>query len=116
MLWDQQPPSPFQDEYPDVFRFTASVFPSEDDDVITSPYNAMLSLSKLVEFADCVLPIENQALAEIVARGGGGGGGSGTVPAAGMVPEAGRGEEAVSSWSMWGRSGDTLGINLDPGG
>jgi tubulin epsilon len=56
------------DEYPDVFRFTASVFPSEDDDVITSPYNAMLSLSKLVEFADCVLPIENQALAEIVSR------------------------------------------------
>ena len=40
-------PSPHgQDEYPDVFRFTASVFPSEDDDVITSPYNAMLSLSK----------------------------------------------------------------------
>lgn len=57
-----------QDEFPDVFRFTASVFPSEDDDVITSPYNAMLSLAKLVEHADCVLPIENQALIEIVNR------------------------------------------------
>ncbi|MEW5303364.1 MAG: hypothetical protein WDW38_001690 [Sanguina aurantia] len=56
------------DEFPDVFRFTASVFPSEDDDVITSPYNAMLSLAKLVEHADCVLPIENQALIEIVNR------------------------------------------------
>jgi len=57
-----------QDEYPDVFRFTASVFPSEDDDVITSPYNAMLSAAKLVEHADCVLPIENQALIDICSR------------------------------------------------
>lgn len=57
-----------QDEHPDVFRFTASVFPSEDDDVITSPYNAMLSAAKLVEHADCVLPIENQALIDICNR------------------------------------------------
>lgn len=28
-----------QDHYPDVYRFTAAVFPSGDDDVITSPYN-----------------------------------------------------------------------------
>jgi tubulin epsilon len=79
-----------------VFRFTASVFPSEDDDVVTSPYNAMLSLSKLVEFADCVLPIENQALAEIVGRvdgrTGAAAGGGGAVPAAGVLPEPGRGE------------------------
>ncbi|KAF5842818.1 Tubulin/FtsZ family, GTPase domain-containing protein [Dunaliella salina] len=46
------------DEYPDVFRFTASVFPSEDDDVITSPYNAMLSAAKLVEHADCSKPFD----------------------------------------------------------
>ncbi|GAX75354.1 hypothetical protein CEUSTIGMA_g2798.t1 [Chlamydomonas eustigma] len=80
------------DQYPDVFRFTASVFPSEDDDVVTSPYNALLSLSKLVEFADCVLPIENQALAEIVGRVDSGARGStaNTVPAAfGMVQEPG---------------------------
>lgn len=56
------------DEYPDVFRFTCSVFPSEDDDVVTSPYNAMLALTKLVEHADCVLPIENQALMDICDR------------------------------------------------
>jgi tubulin epsilon len=70
------------------------VFPSEDDDVVTSPYNALLSLSKLVEFADCVLPIENQALAEIVGKvdGGGGRGNSAStaIPAAsGMVQEPG---------------------------
>ena len=29
------------DHYPDVYRFTCSVFPSEDDDVVTSPYNAV---------------------------------------------------------------------------
>ena len=90
------PTIPPQDQYPDVFRFTASVFPSEDDDVVTSPYNAMLSLSKLVEFADCVLPIENQALAEIVGRvdgrTGAAAGGGGAVPAAGVLPEPGRGE------------------------
>ncbi len=51
-----------------VFRFTASVFPSEDDDVVTSPYNALLSLARLVEHADCVLPLENQALMDIVER------------------------------------------------
>ena len=30
------------DEYPDVYRFTTAVFPSADDDVITSPYNRYL--------------------------------------------------------------------------
>ena len=31
------------DEFPDVYRFAVSVFLSEDDDVVTSPYNAMLA-------------------------------------------------------------------------
>ncbi|EKX44435.1 hypothetical protein GUITHDRAFT_139686 [Guillardia theta CCMP2712] len=48
------------DYYPEVYRFTASVFPSEDDDVVTSPYNSALALKKLSDHADCVLPIENQ--------------------------------------------------------
>mmetsp|Transcript_11073 Transcript_11073/g.19222 ORF Transcript_11073/g.19222 Transcript_11073/m.19222 type:complete len:473 (-) Transcript_11073:121-1539(-) len=56
------------DEYPNVFRFTASVFPSEEDDVVTSPYNSLLAASKLVEHADCVLPVENQALIDICNR------------------------------------------------
>ena len=54
---------------PKVCRFCVSVFPSEDDDVITSPYNGMLALSQLSEHADCVLPIENQALLQLIGGG-----------------------------------------------
>ena len=57
-----------RDEYPGVYRFVTAVFPSADDDVVTSPYNAMLALRELNEHADCVLPIENQQLAEICLR------------------------------------------------
>jgi tubulin epsilon len=78
------------DEYPEVFRFVAAVFPSEDDDVITSPYNrwaglvvyhtllacisfgcpkmnkcSTMCLSRLREHASCVLPVSNDALANI---------------------------------------------------
>ena len=82
------------DEYPGTFRFTTSVFPSEDDDVVTSPYNALLSLSKLVEFADCVLPIENQSLMEVAMRveGGRGGAGGASVPTPGVMQEPGKGK------------------------
>ena len=76
-----------RDEMPKICRFCVSVFPSEDDDVITSPYvcvkwtinlrlhkyisnalryNGMLALSQLSEHADCVLPIENQALLQLI--------------------------------------------------
>jgi len=54
-----------KDEYPDVYRFTTAVFPSEDDDVIVSPYNSMLSMNQLIAHADCVLPVENQALLDM---------------------------------------------------
>ena len=50
------------DEYPDIYKFTASVFPSKDDDVITSPYNSMFATNKLIEFADCVFPVDNDSL------------------------------------------------------
>lgn len=33
--------------------------------MVTSPYNALMSLSQLIEHADCVLPAENQALLDI---------------------------------------------------
>lgn len=56
------------DNFPDVYRFSTVVFPSADDDVITSPYNSILALSKLNEFADCILPAENQALISIIER------------------------------------------------
>lgn len=49
-------------------RFSMPVFPSKDDDVVTSPYNALLSLHSLSQHADCVLPIENQALLDICNR------------------------------------------------
>ena len=29
------------DEFPDVYRFVTAVFPSPDDDVVTSPYNSV---------------------------------------------------------------------------
>ena len=54
------------DEFPDVYRFAVSVFPSEDDDVVTSPYNATLACAALAEHADCAMPVENQALMDIV--------------------------------------------------
>ncbi|XP_065886602.1 tubulin epsilon chain-like [Dysidea avara] len=54
-----------QDEYPDVYRFTTAVYPSGEDDVITSPYNSVLAMKELTDKADCVLPVENQALLDI---------------------------------------------------
>lgn len=48
--------------YPEVYRFSACVFPSEDNDVVTSPYNSTLATNQLLEHADCVLPIDNAAL------------------------------------------------------
>jgi tubulin epsilon len=56
-----------EDEFPEVFRFTASVFPSQsNDDVVTSPYNSLFSLYEIMKHADCSLPIDNQALLNIV--------------------------------------------------
>lgn len=57
-----------EDQYPDVYRFTTAIFPSEDDDVVTSPYNSVLALRQLTEHADCVLPVENEALMEICSK------------------------------------------------
>ena len=41
-------------------RIVTSVYPSDEDDVITSPYNSVLAMRELTEHADCVLPVENQ--------------------------------------------------------
>lgn len=51
-----------RDELPEVWRFALAVVPSPNDDVVTSPYNAMLSLSKLALSNDCILPVDNQSL------------------------------------------------------
>lgn len=55
--------SMLEDLFPEVYRFTVSVFPSEEnDDVITSPYNSILATRELIEHAHCVLPIDNHSL------------------------------------------------------
>ncbi|KAG5443370.1 Tubulin epsilon chain [Clonorchis sinensis] len=56
------------DEYPNVYRIVTAVFPSMDDDVITSPYNTVLGLNQLTELADCVLPVDNLALTGMIGR------------------------------------------------
>lgn len=53
------------DQYPEVFRFTASVFPSKEDHVVTAPYNSLFALYELQKHADCVFPIDNEALLKI---------------------------------------------------
>ena len=57
-----------KDDYQEVFRFVTAVYPSTNDDVITSPYNSVLAMHRLTECADCVLPIENQALLNILQK------------------------------------------------
>ncbi|TNN08064.1 Tubulin epsilon chain [Schistosoma japonicum] len=54
------------DDYPNVYKMDVAVFPSVDDDVVTSPYNTVLALNQITEFADCVLPIDNIALCNII--------------------------------------------------
>ena len=55
------------DEYPAAFRFAVSIFPSADDDVVTSPYNSILAADALAEHADVVLPMDNGALGDVCA-------------------------------------------------
>ncbi|KAG5479825.1 hypothetical protein LSCM4_05833 [Leishmania orientalis] len=56
------------DEFPHVFRICPVVMPSEVDDVVTAPYNSCFSLKELIEHADCVLPLDNDALARMADR------------------------------------------------
>ena len=55
------------DLYPEIYRFSACVFPSEDNDVVTSPYNSVLATKELIEHADCVFPIDNRDLQSFAA-------------------------------------------------
>ncbi|RDD38371.1 Tubulin epsilon chain [Trichoplax sp. H2] len=57
-----------QDDYPNVYRFVTAVYPSIEDDVITSPYNSILAMKELTDNADCVMPIDNQSLIDICNR------------------------------------------------
>lgn len=49
-----------EEEFPEVCRIVTSVYPTAEDDVITSPYNSVLAMRELTEHANCVLPVENQ--------------------------------------------------------
>lgn len=50
------------DEYSKVTRFSTCVYPSEENDVITSPYNTIFATKELIQCADCVFPINNSSL------------------------------------------------------
>lgn len=70
-----------EDEFPHVFRICPVVMPSVVDDVVTAPYNSCFSLKELIEHADCVLPLDNDALARMADRAlGARGGVVGSVP------------------------------------
>ncbi|KAJ3270606.1 Tubulin epsilon chain [Terramyces sp. JEL0728] len=54
-----------KDNYSEVYKFAAGIVPSANDDVVTSPYNSILTLSKLVQNVDCILPLDNESLFNI---------------------------------------------------
>merc|ERR1712066_1173704 len=58
--------SKVREEYPDRVMSTYSVFPSPKvSDVVVEPYNSMLSIHQLIENADEVSVIDNEALYDI---------------------------------------------------
>lgn len=87
-----------RDEFPDLYRFSTAVFPSSElDDVHVSPYNSILALNELAEHADCVLPVDNQALTQIVDRVDSVRGGAGGAESAGADPGAAAASTATAS-------------------
>ncbi|XP_066996281.2 tubulin epsilon chain isoform X2 [Anabrus simplex] len=44
------------------------VYPGGIEDVITAPYNVILSMKELTDHASCVLPVDNKALLDICSR------------------------------------------------
>ena len=55
-----------EDNFPEVFRFSTVVYP--EDDVVTGPYNSLLAQYQLSEHSDCILPIHNKALFDILSQ------------------------------------------------
>ena len=53
------------DEFPGITQIVTAVVPAGADDVVTSPYNALLSLAAFREAADIVIPVDNLALARL---------------------------------------------------
>lgn len=62
--------SKIREEFPDRMMCTYSVFPSPKvSNTVVEPYNCTLSVHQLVENADCVFTIDNEALYNICTRG-----------------------------------------------
>jgi len=76
-----------EDEFGEPWRFSVPIFPSAGDDVVTSPYNSVLALHQLSQHADCVIPVENEALLRMSA------------PFVGPVPEAEAGNHRANKGS-----------------
>lgn len=57
-----------KDAFPNKIVQTFSVFPAADSnsDVVTQPYNSTLALSRLIQFADCTIVLDNRSLNSIV--------------------------------------------------
>ncbi|ELU13962.1 hypothetical protein CAPTEDRAFT_174186 [Capitella teleta] len=55
------------DRFPKKLIQTYSVFPSHDEisDVVVQPYNSLLTMKRLTQFADCVVVLDNTALHKI---------------------------------------------------
>ena len=51
----------------DGFKFVSAVFPNLDEgtDVVTAPYNTVMSLYQLAKHSSCVLPVGNDALGRL---------------------------------------------------
>ena len=105
-----------EDEYPAVFRFSSVVMPSDVEDVVTAPYNSCFSLRELIEHSDCVLPIDNDALATMAERSVSGGrrapGAAASGGAFGAAPPVPRAGAAGSGYSV-AKATDTKDLPYD---
>jgi len=60
------------DEFERIFRFSCVVgASSESSDVVVAPYNTCFALRQLIEHADCVIPVDNDALQAVAEKGDG---------------------------------------------
>lgn len=57
-----------REEYPDRMLLSFSVFPSNSVGTVVEPYNTILSLNQLIENADEVVCLDNEALDDICFR------------------------------------------------
>ncbi|EPY33703.1 tubulin epsilon [Strigomonas culicis] len=57
-----------EEEFPHILRISPVVMPSIVDDVVTAPYNSCFAMKELIEHSDCVVPLDNDALARMADR------------------------------------------------